>query len=243
MKAIANIKSLIKSAANLVGLDILRVQNSPEQTLCGLKKLPIKTIIDVGANTGQFARKISTFFPNATMYCFEPLPQPYVQLQHWAQSRNGLVRLFDVAIGEEEDKIDIIAHIDHTPSSSLLHTTITCNELYPFTEAQKKIPVKLSTLDHQLKGITMEPDILVKLDVQGYEDRVIRGGSETFKKATACILEVFIDHLYKDQAKFETLLFLLSNIGYQYKGNLSQIYDKDGHVIFLDAVFQKCNTI
>jgi FkbM family methyltransferase len=215
------------------------MHNRPSQTLCGLKKLPIRTIIDVGANAGQFARKISTFFPKADLYCFEPLPTPYTQLQKWAQGRNGKVKLFDIAIGEEEGQIDIIAHIDHTPSSSLLSSTDTCSELYPLTKAQERIPVKLSTLDRQFQGIPMEPDILVKVDVQGYEDRVIRGGGETFKKAKACILEVSIDQLYKNQAKFETILFLLADLGYQYKGNLDQTYGEDGHVIFFDAVFQK----
>jgi FkbM family methyltransferase len=239
VNTIKTLKSLIKRAANSVGLDILRMHNSPEQTLCGLKKLPIRTVIDVGANTGQFARKISTFFPKAMLYCFEPLPTPYEQLQCWSQSRKGKVKSFDIAIGEEEGQIDIIAHIDHTPSSSLLSSTDTCTELYPFTNAQKKIPVKISTLDRQFDGIIMEPDILVKVDVQGYEDRVIRGGGETFKKAKACVLEVGMDKLYKNQAKFENILFLLADLGYQYKGNLNQTYGKDGHVIYLDAVFQK----
>ena len=49
-----------------LGLDIIRIKNSPKQTLCGLRSLPIQTVIDVGANTGQFARQISQVFHKPT---------------------------------------------------------------------------------------------------------------------------------------------------------------------------------
>ena len=76
-----------------------------------------------------------------------------------------------------------------------------------------------------------------KLDVQGYEDRVIAGGSKIFATATACILEVCLDSLYEGQAGFLKLLTMLDALGYRYVGNLDQAYGEDGHCIFLDAVF------
>lgn len=36
----------------------------------------------------------------------------------------------------------------------------------------------------------IKPEILIKLDVQGYEDRVIKGGIVLLKKAKACIAEI-----------------------------------------------------
>lgn len=68
------IKQLVKKTFNLAGLDIRKLSNNPEFNLLGLRNLSIKTIIDVGANEGQFARKILRFFPDADIYCFEPLP-------------------------------------------------------------------------------------------------------------------------------------------------------------------------
>jgi hypothetical protein len=80
-------------------------------------------------------------------------------------------------------------------------------------------------------------DILIKLDVQGYEDRVIRGGMETFRKARACILEINLDQIYEKQADFRDLTDMLYGLGYRYVGNLDQTYGGDGHVIFIDSVF------
>ena len=58
-----NLKRLVKAAFNLTGFDVVRRKSSPGLTLLGLQSRPIQTVIDVGANTGQFARMISDFLP------------------------------------------------------------------------------------------------------------------------------------------------------------------------------------
>ena len=79
------IKKITKKLFNIVGADVIRLKNSPKHTLLGLRNLPINSIIDVGANKGQFAKYISAFFPKAHLYSFEPLPEPYEELNRWAE--------------------------------------------------------------------------------------------------------------------------------------------------------------
>ncbi|HSW36366.1 MAG TPA: FkbM family methyltransferase [Candidatus Limnocylindrales bacterium] len=234
------VNRLIKKTLNQIGLDVIRLSKIPTHTFLGLRHLPIKTVIDVGANEGQFAKMISNIFPKAHIYCFEPIPVAYAKLNKWAEQRGG-VTIFNVALGESEGEADMLIHPAHSPSSSLLETTEICETIYPFTKQQVKTKVKLTTLDKALfqHVNSLAPDILVKLDVQGYEDRVIKGGEETFKTAKACILEVCLDQLYENQATFKDILSLLYKLGYQYSGNLDQAYADDGHTIFIDAVFSK----
>ena len=85
----------------------------------------------------------------------------------------------------------------------------------------------------------IQDDILIKIDVQGVEDRVLRGGETLFKRAKAVIIEVNTEHLYEGQAKFEDLFEILTSYGYQYGGNLEQHYDSSGKLLFFDAVFLK----
>jgi len=226
---------------NSVGLDILRLSKTPKHSLLGLRDLPVKTIIDVGANKGQFAREIYRFFPDATLYCFEPLSDPFKQLSEWANQQNGRVKVLNMALGNDEGAVEMMEHMDHNTSSSLLQTTDVCKEVYPFTERQSPVSVGLTTLDLAVANLSepIIPDIIIKLDVQGYEDRVIRGGFDTFRKAKACILEVSFDRLYENQATFKDVLLLLDELGYSYIGNLEQNYAENGHVIFIDAVFAK----
>jgi len=234
-------KQLIKKAFNEFGLDIVRMSKSPTHSLLGSKNSPIRTIIDVGANKGQFARYISTLLPEAHILCLEPLLEPFKELKKWAEKRDGKVTAFNVPLGDTEGTLEMFSHIEHSPSSSFLRTTQICESLYPFTQKQASIPVKLTTLDKWIKSLPNPPapEILIKLDVQGYEDRVIRGGQETFSVAKACILEVCLDQLYEEQATFKDVLLLLDNLGYHYAGNLKQTYTDDGHVVYIDAVFVK----
>ncbi len=236
-----NFAVIIKKIINLTGFDICKLSNSSRHNLVGLKKIPIKSIIDIGANKGQFARKISNVFPHSLIYCFEPLPGPFHELKKWAESQNGKVLAYNMALGESEGHVEMLEHIDHSPSSSLLKTTETCTDHYPFTERQLPVLVPLTTLDKMVNsmGQYLDPDILIKIDVQGYEKHVLNGGAEIFQKARVCIIEVNLDRLYEGQPTFKDILLKLSEYGYTYAGNLEQSYAKDGHVIFIDAVFIK----
>lgn len=70
-------------------------------------------------------------------------------------------------------------HEVHTPSSSLLATTKLTEQHYSFTRGQKHILVRQTTLDAALDEMStdLDSEILIKLDVQGHEDRVIGGGA------------------------------------------------------------------
>jgi FkbM family methyltransferase len=233
------IKKFIKKTFNLIGFDIVRYSQNLAHSLLGLKNLPIKTIIDVGANEGQFAKEILKIFPEAHLYCFEPLTEPFKKLNHWAEKQNKKVRVFNFALGDQEGAFEIFNHLHHSPSSSLLKTTGVCERYYPFTKEQVSAQVKVTTLDNWIDSLSapLSHDILVKLDVQGYEDRVVRGGKNFLSVAKACLVEINLDQLYEDQPTFKDIFSLLSDLGYHFCGNLDQIYDNDGHVVFIDAVF------
>jgi len=230
---------LVKKTFNLFKLDISKLSKSPIHTLLGQSDLQINSIIDVGANEGQFAKYILKKYPDAHLYCFEPLTEPFERIKRWAKKQKGHIDLFNIALGDKEGSLEMFHHVEHSPSSSILRTTKTEETLYPFTRKQIIERVKMKTLDKVLLEFSgsLKPDILIKLDVQGYEDHVIKGSIETFRKAKACIMEVNLDHLYENQATFRDLINLLYNLGYSYAGNLLQAYAEDGHVIFIDALF------
>ncbi|QXP84026.1 FkbM family methyltransferase [Methylococcus sp. Mc7] len=234
-------RNAIKGFFHQLGADVIRLKNSPRETLAGLRQRPFCTVIDCGANEGQFARRISGFFPKARLYCFEPLKEPYSKLEEWAATQNGRVGCFQLALGDHEGQVEMHQHTQHSPSSSLLASTARCHELFPQTRSERSAVVQLTTLDRVLAGQIerMPRDILLKLDVQGFEDRVLRGAGRILGEVSACILEVCLDPLYEGQADFHTLSSLLHDHGLRYAGNLDQCYGEDGCVVYLDAVFVK----
>ncbi len=233
------VAAIIKSGFEVVGLDVAKASRNPSRTLLGLRNLPIRTIVDVGANTGQFAAHISPIFPQASLYCFEPLAEPFAELQRWANAQADRVRVFNVALGAVEGEASMFRHTEHSASSSLLATTEVCNQLYPQTRAQDSVMVKLTTLDAALANYSLQPEILIKLDTQGYERQVIQGATNTFRQARACIVEINLFKLYDQQPSFIELAGMLNEFGFRYAGNLEQTYSPTGEVVYIDAMFLK----
>jgi FkbM family methyltransferase len=235
----------VKKLANMIGVDIVRSANSPSKTLLGISTLPLSTIIDVGANKGQFAKAISMFHPSAKLHCVEPLDEPYCKLKEWASTQNGRVICYKTALGLNKDSKSILIHSEHDASSSLLPTTPECSSLFPKTANQQARYVEVSTLDLELYDqIKNESgNILLKLDVQGYEDRVLGGAEKVLAKCKAVITEINIANLYAGQAKFENIVDILAKQGLLYSGNIEQIYDRNGKVVYVDSLFWRHETI
>jgi FkbM family methyltransferase len=230
-------KSLIRPLTPASLLNHSR-RNRGLKSFFGLNQSPIRSIIDVGAHEGEFARKALDTFPEAHFYCFEPLPESFKRLETWASRRmHGRAALFNVALGEREESIEMFLHLEQTDCSSILESTPFEEKRYP--SAKTMIQVRQSTLDTMAKSFSppLRKEILVKLDVQGYESRVINGGRETLLQARACLVEVSLDMLYKGQATFKELLLMLDQLGLRYAGNMTQVNALDGHVVYIDALF------
>ena len=234
------LRAAAKAAVHTVGLDLVRFPSLAEDTLLGLKSLPIRTVLDVGANLGRFAREALRTFPGATLYCFEPHAGVFAQLRQWATTVGAeRVMCFQAALGDMDGEIEMKSHSAHPSSSSLLETTEACHRIFPQTVAQTPMQIQMAQLDRFLlsHSISLADDVLIKVDVQGFEDRVLRGGQATFARARACILEISFLPLYVQQAGFHQLYLALHQLGLRYAGNLHQILADDGRIIYVDAVF------
>ena len=230
-----------KAIANRCGLDLVRLKNVPTHTFAGLRNRPIRTVIDCGANKGQFAAKVSGVFPEAVVHCFEPLSAPYQELAAWARTQGERVHCYNVALGDEEGSVVMHHHLDHETSSSLLSRTEHQVALVPSTAREREIVVPLTTLDIALESAldTMASETLLKLDVQGYEDRVLMGAQKVLSQVDYCLLEVSVDPLYSAQARFAGLVAMLDAQAFDYAGNLDQVYGDDGRIMWLDALFRR----
>ena len=232
------VSAKLKNVAAAFGYHVVRNHNNPEHTLMGLARFGFDTILDVGANAGQFAGEIRKRFPSAKLFCFEPVPEPFAKLSEWA-AQDGRATAIQTALGDVPGHLEMFVHTDATPSSSLLQTTAQTQSLYPTTKNQHKIVVDIQRLDDwaAAQKLALTGNILLKIDVQGFETKVLRGAPNILQHIKAAIVEVNIEQLYEGQSRFSDIVQLFDAAGLGYAGNLSQACAADGRIVFVDAVF------
>ena len=229
-------KNFINRAVRPWGMELAytHVLERPELRRDWLRSLPVRTVLDIGANTGQFAAEIRDLLPEAFIYSFEPLRDAHAELVARMKG-DGRFRAFNVALGDEDSR-SVIHRSDFSPSSSMrpmleLHTAA-----WPHTAGVAAEEVEVRRLDSL--GIEPEPELLVKIDVQGFEDKVIEGGRATIARASYVVTEVSFGSLYEGQPLFEDIYRLLGGMGFGYRGSLWQLPDpRDGRPLQADAFF------
>lgn len=199
----------------------------------------IKTVLDIGANTGQFALFINRLFSQANIYSFEPIPDCYEKLVRNFIGRPNF-KAFNIAIGKE--KGTAMMNINgFSEASSFLDLTSKAKTYYPFAvDVDKVREVEVDCLDNVYMNLEICEPILIKVDVQGFEDHVLSGGRETFERATIAIIEMSVEELYEGQVLFDGIYQKLKEYGFTYRGNFTQAYSPiDNRVVFFDGVFMK----
>lgn len=235
-----HVEQAVDAVARRAGLHVRRLSRQPEHNLLGLRDQPIRTIIDVGANTGQFARKARRIFPEASLFCFEPLPTPFARLDAWAQQQHGRVTCIQSAVGAETGSVMIIEHVDHSPSSSVMESTTHQLKISPASSYQIAHSVPLVYLDNYFHDIDdLKLPALIKIDVQGYEMNVLAGALKLLAISEFVMIEISLQPLYVKQPTALELISMLNSHGHEFVGIISQVLDSENKPLYIDALFQR----
>ena len=239
------LRSAVRTLLHAVGYDLVRHTNSPRLTWLGLRDRDIRLILDVGANTGQFALEAHRMFPRARFICFEPLQEVAQTLQANLRRSGMDAQVRNVALSDAPGQKPFHLHVGHSPSSSLLPTTEHGAALYPQMADQRVVEVSVDTLDAALDaalGANAQPaegETLLKLDVQGNELRVLRGASGTLRHLDHVLCEVNFDPLFEGQPNFAEICAHLTESGFSYAGALDQVYGPNGRLVYADELFTR----
>ena len=201
-----------------------------------------KTILDIGANDGYSVTLFRQIFPDARIVSFEPLADCFQIVQTKIQEHPP-GKAFHCALGDA-DESSIIHRSEFTPSSSLLPMDQIHREEFPHSARSTEEKITVRRLDGMLSELKLESPFIAKLDVQGFEDRVIRGGEQTFRKASAIVVELSAYSLYKGQATFSGVHSQLESMGFVFRGTIDQMYGpKDGRILQFDGLFENTQVV
>lgn len=195
----------------------------------------IRTVIDVGANTGGCGQYVEKYFPPFRNILIEP-QEALIPGLHELVARSGHEEWIVVHAGvaARSGKRSFFAH-DDTVSSSCLDV----DNLQSSPEGTV-CEIDMLTLDEIASEHQATNPDLVKIDVEGLELEVIEGGRATLARAELVILEAALFEFRPGQPQFAQLVARMAELGFS-------LYDltwflrrpSDGALGLVDCVFAK----
>lgn len=232
------IKKSLKRLFQEFGVILISEKRSLDYNL--FKFTSFDFIIDVGANRAQFIKSIEAHIPDgATIYAFEPIEN--LHDEYTKNTQPFKVKMYNQLLSDVENYTEFQLHTEHDQSSSLLRRTELCVENFPFTSQSKSMKLKTYTLDSILSDELLSGKVLLKIDVQGAELKVLKGAVNTLRRVDTVIAEINSQSLYEGQAEFSEILLFLKSNHYQFCGVRDQKFDDKGLLLYFDAVFRKNN--
>jgi FkbM family methyltransferase len=234
-------ETLIRRMANRAGVDIHRYR--PEASAHGrlstmLASHGVNLVLDVGANTGQFAQSMRGAGYRGRMVSFEPLSSSHLKLQLNSRGDPRWEIAPRVAIGDHEGEIEM--HIaGNSVSSSALPILQSHVKAVPASACIGNERVRLSRLDTMAQGY-LEPATVpfLKIDTQGYEDRVLDGATCVLDRSCGLQLELSFVPLYEGQQLFTPLVERLVTLGFSIWALWPGFHDPhSGRMLQIDATF------
>jgi FkbM family methyltransferase len=192
------------------------------------------TVIDVGANMGQFARAAIGRWPEATVISFEALPEE-VQLLEAALATFPQVEVHAVAVGATDGTTMFYPHRHRQSSSALRVTPSVSGERWAHELPATVVPQQ--SLDTVFAGRSIERPALLKIDVQGYEMEVVSGGGGVLRQVDAIVIEVAFEARYEGQPTFSAVVEAMHRVGWSFIRPLDFSYDDGGQIAEVDCLF------
>lgn len=178
-----------------------------------LAGLGLDTIIDIGANRGQFALCCRRLFPNAQIFSFEPLRKPASTYRR-VFANDARTRLFESAVGDVAATAAM--HVSRWDvSSSLLPIGQAQHDNFPLTEESRRETVSVAPLSTSLDAGAIGPRALLKLDVQGFELTALRGCADLLDRFEFIYVEASFIELYVGQGLATDVIAFLLGKGFK----------------------------
>jgi FkbM family methyltransferase len=177
----------------------------------------VLTVLDIGSRGGPDPR----WFPlggAVEIVGVDADPEECARLNQ--QTFPIACRFLQAALGRR-DGTEAVLHVTRQPGcSSVLEPNTDFLSQFPYGEAftvVRRLPVTLTSLDTLCAAHEVRPHV-VKIDTQGYELEILRGGQKALSSALLVELEVEFNPIYRDQPLFGDLDAELRRAGFSLLG-------------------------
>ena len=206
-----------------------------------LKINDIDCVLDVGANIGQYAYNLRRIGYKKNIISFEPMLSAYKILQY-KSAKDKLWTSYNFGIGEKDKEVDLNIS-KNSYSSSILDILPLHTETAPESRYFSSETITIKKLEN-VTEINNEKlnRIFLKIDTQGYEDKVLQGAQNLIKENRIKLIqvEIIFSEIYENPLQIYDIekilipndykLFAISN-----GGSLISKYSYESDFIYIAA--------
>ena len=195
-----------------------------------------RTIIDIGANLGQFSTAASHILEPERLIVIEANPNLeavlYKNLAHVVNKE-----ILITGVGNFNGDLPFNFNSD-SQVSSFLGLGSDRVESFPKSVTLDICNVPIQKLDSLSNQIDMDQPILLKIDVQGFEKEVIEGAGKFLASVEWVLIETSFAKLYDGEPTFTEMIDLMKGCGFDFLGpvNFHENPDRTS-IIEMDALF------
>jgi FkbM family methyltransferase len=238
---ITTVKNATRNTLRRIGFDVVRYnpQKSHEAALARLLAArKIDTVLDIGANEGQYATMVRRAGFRGKIISFEPLVEAYSKLRQ-AAARDPLWTVAPrMALGDHEGTL--LMHVaSNSVSSSALSMLDAHLRAAPESAYVGSETVPVSRLDTVVEDMRVDgQNLFVKVDVQGFEPKVLEGAPRLLDRIRGVQLELSLVPLYDGETLFLCQVHSLARKGFELWGLVPSFVDKEtGRTLQVDGIF------
>jgi FkbM family methyltransferase len=236
-----SLKRFVRKSIRSAGWDIKKfdpLYSEPSQLARQLSVHQIDVVFDVGANTGQFAERLRDAGFRGRIVSFEPSTAAHSTLSSHARRDANWTIAPRMALGDHDGTITLNL-AGNSASSSVLpmlpsHATAAPESRYIGSET-----VDLRTLDSVSTDFATKTErVFLKLDVQGFEYKVLQGAEHFLAQVGGIQIELSLVPLYEGEHLFDPMLHDLEARGYDLWSVVPSFVDPaTSRLLQLDAIF------
>jgi FkbM family methyltransferase len=216
------------SAGSDYRIDLLKTMQTVKGSISGCD-----AFIDIGANKGEFARIFGDLFPLSTLVCVEPNDKLNEDIR-----RNNLRPtpiIVNKAVSDKAGEMEFFLHTDSQMSSLFASNDELIQRDFGEDNASQVIRkmVGITTLDeifNEYSAQLAHKKIFLKIDTQGNELDVLRGGANSLGKIRYCLLEYMFHTPYEVQYPFDRIIQQMSDCGFECLGPMHASYRVKGEI-------------
>ncbi len=201
-------------------------------TLARFNKIDnIEYILDLGCRDAKEAVEFSKLFPKAKIISIEANPEQISTIEENIKNYPN-IKVYNFGASDKNEVLNFYpSDTINKGNSSFLEI----NHNYDHMESMRfKEPIKVETkrLDEFLKKNNVPKIDILWMDIQGFEKKALDGLSDYIKEVKALYCEVTYKEMYKGQALFDKIDYMLM------KNNLCCVYRDYKHDDFWgDAIY------